>query len=203
MSAKEPTSSPLTENPLATEELRRMHAYWRAANYLSVGQIYLMDNALLKEPLKIEHVKPRLLGHLGNDAGAQLHLRPSEPPDQEARPEHDLHCRPGARRAGIGGEYLSGRHLQRGLPEHPAKRRGHSAAVQTVFVSGRHSQPRRAGNARLDSRGRRTGLCRCPRLRCGVRQSRPDCGVCRRRRGSGNGSAGGQLAFQQIPEPRS
>ncbi len=46
-----------------------MHAYWRAANYLSVGQIYLMENPLLKEPLKIEHVKPRLLGHWGTTPG--------------------------------------------------------------------------------------------------------------------------------------
>jgi xylulose-5-phosphate/fructose-6-phosphate phosphoketolase len=46
-----------------------MHAYWRAANYLSVGQIYLMNNPLLKEPLKIEHVKPRLLGHWGTTPG--------------------------------------------------------------------------------------------------------------------------------------
>ena len=46
-----------------------MHAYWRAANYLSVGQIYLLDNPLLREPLKIEHVKPRLLGHWGTTPG--------------------------------------------------------------------------------------------------------------------------------------
>src|SRR5947209_7803721 len=46
-----------------------MDAYWRAANYLSVGQIYLYDNPLLKEPLKIEHVKPRLLGHFGTTPG--------------------------------------------------------------------------------------------------------------------------------------
>jgi xylulose-5-phosphate/fructose-6-phosphate phosphoketolase len=49
--------------PLSAEELRKMHAYWRAANYLSVGQIYLMDNPLLKEPLQLAHVKPHLLGH--------------------------------------------------------------------------------------------------------------------------------------------
>ena len=46
-----------------------MHAYWRAANYLSVGQIYLQDNALLELPLKLEHVKPRLLGHWGTTTG--------------------------------------------------------------------------------------------------------------------------------------
>src|SRR5437763_799735 len=51
--------------PLSADELRAMDAYWRAANYLSVGQIYLLDNPLLKEPLKREHVKPRLLGHWG------------------------------------------------------------------------------------------------------------------------------------------
>ena len=49
------------EKPLANEELAAMHAYCRAANYLSVGQIYLMANPLLREPLKIEHIKPRLL----------------------------------------------------------------------------------------------------------------------------------------------
>src|SRR5215467_2862259 len=55
--------------PLSAEELRKMHAYWRAANYLSVGQIYLMDNPLLKEPLQLKHVKPRLLGHWGTTPG--------------------------------------------------------------------------------------------------------------------------------------
>jgi xylulose-5-phosphate/fructose-6-phosphate phosphoketolase len=52
--------------------LERMDAYWRAANYLSVGQIYLLDNPLLKEPLKPEHVKPRLLGHWGTTPGLNL-----------------------------------------------------------------------------------------------------------------------------------
>jgi xylulose-5-phosphate/fructose-6-phosphate phosphoketolase len=51
------------------DELRRIDAYWRAANYLSVGQIYLLDNPLLREPLTIEHVKPRLLGHWGTSPG--------------------------------------------------------------------------------------------------------------------------------------
>ena len=55
--------------PLTADELRRIDAYWRAANYLSVGQIYLLDNPLLREPLRIEHVKPRLLGHWGTTPG--------------------------------------------------------------------------------------------------------------------------------------
>jgi xylulose-5-phosphate/fructose-6-phosphate phosphoketolase len=54
---------------LSEEELRLVDAYWRAANYLSVGQIYLLDNPLLREPLKPEHVKPRLLGHWGTTPG--------------------------------------------------------------------------------------------------------------------------------------
>ena len=55
--------------PLSTELVRKMDAYWRAANYLSVGQIYLYDNPLLKEPLRHEHIKPRLLGHWGTTPG--------------------------------------------------------------------------------------------------------------------------------------
>src|SRR5512132_4007408 len=55
--------------PLDPEELDRIDAWWRAANYLSVGQIYLLDNPLLREPLRLEHVKPRLLGHWGTTPG--------------------------------------------------------------------------------------------------------------------------------------
>ena len=55
--------------PLSPEILRKLDAYWRAANYLSVGQIYLYDNPLLKKPLKLDHVKPRLLGHWGTTPG--------------------------------------------------------------------------------------------------------------------------------------
>ncbi len=58
-----------TSGPLSTEELRKMDAYWRATNYLSVGQIYLYDNPLLREPLIKEHIKPRLLGHWGTTPG--------------------------------------------------------------------------------------------------------------------------------------
>jgi xylulose-5-phosphate/fructose-6-phosphate phosphoketolase len=58
--------------PLTTDELEGLHAYWRAANYLSVGQIYLLANPLLREPLRTEHVKPRLLGHWGTTPGLNL-----------------------------------------------------------------------------------------------------------------------------------
>jgi xylulose-5-phosphate/fructose-6-phosphate phosphoketolase len=55
--------------PLSAEELRLIDAWWRAANYLSVGQIYLLDNPLLKQPLELAHIKPRLLGHWGTTPG--------------------------------------------------------------------------------------------------------------------------------------
>ncbi len=62
---------PVTKNKtLSPELLRKMDAYWHAANYLSVGQIYLYDNPLLKQPLKRAHIrKPRLLGHWGTTPG--------------------------------------------------------------------------------------------------------------------------------------
>jgi xylulose-5-phosphate/fructose-6-phosphate phosphoketolase len=60
----------MSDDPtLASDYLSRLNAYWRAANYLCVGQIYLLDNPLLREPLRIEHIKPRLLGHWGTTPG--------------------------------------------------------------------------------------------------------------------------------------
>ncbi|HEX2213608.1 MAG TPA: phosphoketolase, partial [Mycobacterium sp.] len=57
---------------LSDDELAVIDAYWRAANYLSVGQIYILDNPLLQEPLEADHVKPRLLGHWGTTPGLNL-----------------------------------------------------------------------------------------------------------------------------------
>ena len=82
-------------NPLSPDLLARMDAYWRAANYLSIGQIYLFDNPLLKEPLQLKHIKPRLLGHWGTTPGLNfiyVHLN-------RVIKEHDLDmmyvCGPG------------------------------------------------------------------------------------------------------------
>jgi xylulose-5-phosphate/fructose-6-phosphate phosphoketolase len=60
---------PAEPGALADRSLATIDAYWRAANYLSVGQIYLMANQLLAEPLRPEHIKPRLLGHWGTSPG--------------------------------------------------------------------------------------------------------------------------------------
>jgi len=62
-------SESASKGPLSPELLAKMNAYWRAANYLSVGQIYLKDNPLLERPLTLDDVKPRLLGHWGTTPG--------------------------------------------------------------------------------------------------------------------------------------
>src|SRR5690349_14909709 len=66
--APSPASSP-TRGPLDQRELDLLQRYWQAANYLTIGQIYLRDNPLLRQPLRPEHIKPRLLGHWGTSPG--------------------------------------------------------------------------------------------------------------------------------------
>ena len=105
---------PRTKGPLLPELLLKMHAYWRAANYLSVGQIYLTDNALLEEPLKLDHIKPRLLGHWGTTPGLNflyVHLN-------RLIKEHDLNMMyvigPGHGGPGIvANTYLEGSYTER------------------------------------------------------------------------------------------
>ena len=77
LSAYGPARSTISGAPLGADELRRTHAYWRACNYLALGMIYLVENPLLKEPLRPEHIKNRLLGHWGSSPGlsfAYTHL---------------------------------------------------------------------------------------------------------------------------------
>ena len=88
-----------SDKPLSPDLLRKINAYWRAANYVSVGQIYLYDNPLLKEPLKLSHVKPLVVA-LGHDAGPELHLCAFEPGHQEIRPGYVLYRRSRSRRSG-------------------------------------------------------------------------------------------------------
>ena len=69
VSGAAPAAPAPTSSPLDPALLERMHRYWSAANYLTIGQIYLRDNPLLREPLRPEHIKPRLLGHWGTSPG--------------------------------------------------------------------------------------------------------------------------------------
>ena len=86
------------KGPLSREELVLVDRWWRAANYLAVGQIYLMANPLLREPLLPEHVKPRLLGHFGTVPGLNLVCAHAEPGHQGAGPRRGVRRRAGPRR---------------------------------------------------------------------------------------------------------
>ena len=97
---------------LSPDLLHKMNAYWRAANYLSVGQIYLYDNPLLKEPLKLSHVKPLVVGHWGTTPGQNfiyVHLN-------RVIKKYDLDmfyiAGPGHGGPAIGGQRLPRRHLE-------------------------------------------------------------------------------------------
>ena len=102
--------------PLSPELLDKMQRYWQAANYLTVGQIYLQANPLLREPLRPEHIKPRLLGHWGTSPGLSFIYVHLNRLIQRARCRHDLPGRPGPRRPGHRRQRLPGRHLFADLP---------------------------------------------------------------------------------------
>jgi hypothetical protein len=173
-------------------------AYWRAANYLSVGQIYLCDNPLLKRAAGARGCEAHAAGTLGHDARAEFHLRAPEPGHQKIRPRHDLRLRARARRTRPSWQYLSRGHLQRDLSRTSARMRPGFERSFSVFVSRRNSQPRLAGVSGLDPRGRRTGLFAEPFVRRGVRQSRSRRRLRRRRRRGGDRTAGHRVAFQQV-----
>ena len=154
---------------LSPEMLQKMDAYWRAANYLSVGQIYLYDNPLLKRPLALGDVKHMLLGHWGTTPGQNFiyaHLN-------RVIKKYDLdmiyvsgpgHGGP----AVVGNTYLEGTYSEV-YPNISQDEAGSEEVVHAVLVSRRHPQPCVARNARLDPRRRRIGLFAQPLVRRGVR----------------------------------
>jgi len=93
------------ENGTRADDLDLLDRYWRAANYLSVGQIYLLDNPLLGEPLRPDHIKPRLLGHWGTTPGLNFIYAQSRDPRIE--PECHLCLRPRPWRPGDGRQHVS------------------------------------------------------------------------------------------------
>ena len=146
-----------------------LDAYWRAANYLSVGQIYLLDNPLLREPLRIEHTKPRLLGHWGTTPGLNFiyaHMnRVIRARDLSAiYVAGPGHGGPGL----VANVYLEGTYSEV-YPHIGRDEEGIAPAVSPVLVSRWDPQPRGSGDARLDPRGRRARVLPRPRLRRGVR----------------------------------
>ncbi len=149
------------DEPLTDETLARVDAWWRAANYLSVGQIYLLDNPLLREPLTTRPRQAAPARPLGHDARAELPLRAPQPRDPRAAAVDPLRHRPRPRRPRPGRERLPRRHLLRDLLGHHPGRRGPAPAVPAVLLPRRHPQPRRARDPRVDPRGRRARATRC------------------------------------------
>ena len=195
------TASPATAT--ATDaDLELLDAWWRAANYLSVGQIYLLDNPLLREPLHLDHVKPRLLGHWGTTPGLNLiyaHLNRVI----RARDADVLYvCGPGHGGPGmVANTWLEGTYSE----VYPEIGRTRTACGrlfrQFSFPGGipSHAAPETPG---LDQRGRRAGLRARPRLRRRLRQPRPGGGVRDRRRRGRDRPARRGVALEQVPRPR-
>ncbi len=139
----------LPTGPLSAGELHKIDAYWRAANYLSVGQIYLYDNPLLTEPLRLEHIKPRLLGHWGTTPGLNFVYAHCN----RMIKKYDLNmiyiCGPGHGGPGmVANTYLEGTYTEL-FPNITQDAEGMKRLFTAIFVSRRHPQPRGAGNARL------------------------------------------------------
>ena len=153
-------------------DLEAIDALWRAANYLSVGQIYLYDNPLLKLPLERAHIKRRLLGHWGTTPGLNFIYAHMNRVILERDVDAIFITGPGHGGPGIVAQHVARRHVQRALSRCVHGRGRHAPPVPAVLLPGRHSEPRGGGSARLDPRRRRARLLACARLRRGVRQSR-------------------------------
>ncbi len=140
-------------------------------------------------------------GPLGHQPRAQPALHAPQPGHRRPGPVRHLRHRPRPRRPGAGREHLAGGHLQRAVPPHPPRRDRHAAAVPPVLLPGRHPEPRGAGGAGFDPRGRRAGVRAEPRVRRRVRQPGPAGGLRDRRRRGGDRPAGRELAVERVPQP--
>ena len=167
---------------LSTDELQALDGYWRAANYLSVGQIYLMENPLLTEPLQPSQIKPRLLGHWGTTTGLNFiwsHLN-------RAIVTHDLNMMyvigPGhGGPAAIAGTWLDGSYTDI-YPSISQDAAGMGRLFRQFSFPGGVPSHVAPGDARLHPRGRGAGLLAVPRARRRVRQPGPHRRVHRGRR---------------------
>ncbi len=181
-------------------DLDLLDRYWRAANYLSVGQIYLLDNPLLQEPLQPEHIKPRLLGHWGTTPGLNFiyaHLN-------RAIRASDLNviyvCGPGHGGPGmVANTYLEGSYSEI-YPDISRDAEGlRKLFRQFSFPGGipSHAAPETPGSIH---EGGELGYALVHAYGAALRQSRPDRRLRGRRRRSRDRAAGGLLAFQQVPQ---
>ena len=153
-----------SENSLSADEFRKIDAYWRACNYLSLGMLYLCENPLLREPLKVEHLKKRLIGHWGSDPGQSfvwVHLN-------RLIKKYDLNmiyiAGPGhGAPATLANAYLEGTYSEV-YPDKSEDAEGMRKILQAVLVSGRNRQPLHSGNARVPSTKAANWAIACPTL---------------------------------------
>ena len=191
----------MVAGPLSPELLDRMDAYWRAANYLSVGQIYLYDNPLLKRPLELAHVKPLVVGHWGTTPGQNfiyVHLN-----RVIKKYDLDMFYIAGPGHGGpalVGNTYLEGTYSEI-YPDVSQDEAGLKRLFRQFSFPGRDLQPRRADDAGVDPRGRRARVLAQPRLRGGVRQPRAHRRLRDRRRRGRDRPAGDRVAVHQVPQP--
>ena len=195
-------AAPQPTSTASADDLGLVDAWWRAANYLSVGQIYLLDNPLLQEPLTVDHIKPRLLGHWGTTPGLNLvyaHLN-------RVIRARDLAmifvCGPGhGGPAMVANTYLEGSYteLYPAVTQDEAGMR--SLFRQFSFPGGvpSHAAPETPGSI---NEGGELGYCAGARLRRRVRPPRSRRRVRRGRRRGRDRGARHQLALEQVPEPR-
>ena len=163
------STASVTENlaDYESDDLRLDLRWWDALNYLTVGQIYLQGNALLREPLAHGAHQAAAARPLGHQPRPLDDLRPAQPAHQPHRLGLDLRHRPGARRTGTGRRRIPRGHLLRGLPAHHRRRRRRPAAVPAVLLPRRDPQPRQRADTRQHPRGRRARVCAGARRRGG------------------------------------
>ena len=187
---------------LTASQLQLIDAYWRAANYLSVGQIYLLDNPLLREPLEPEHIKPRLLGHWGTTPGLNFIYAHAEPRHQARDLDAIYVIGPGhGGPATVANAYLEGTYSEV-YPNIAQDAEGMRRLFRQFSFPGgigSHVTPETPG---LHPRGRRAGLRAHARLRRGLRQPGPGRLLRRRRRRGRDRAARRELALEQVPRTR-
>ena len=167
------------------------------------GQIYLLDNPLLREPLRAEHVKPRLLGHWGTTPGLNFVYAHLNRVIRGARPRRDLRHGPRPRRPGAASPTPTSRApTARSTRTIGRDEDGHAPAVPAVLLPRRHPEPRRAGDARARSTRAASSATRSSHA-YGAAFDNPDLLVVlrRRRRRGRDRPAGRELALQQVPRP--
>ena len=195
------SQSPDKKGPLDPEQLRKINAYWRAANYLSVGQIYLCDNPLLREPLKLAHVKQLLLGHWGTTPGQNFiyaHLN-------RVIKQYDLNMiyvsGPGhGAPAVVGNVYLEGTYSEV-YPNISQDEAGLKKLFKQFSFPGgisSHVSPQTPGSIH---EGGELGYSISHAFGAAFDNPGPGRRLRRRRRRSRDRSTGHRMAFQQVPRP--